>query len=255
MKTNNRIKRTAGSDPGKTIDKYTLRNIMGERDHESSFILLIVPVLLTFWFYYGKQTDFEQVFSGFQGFWNQDFYSTAYEYLTGFLLMFWVPFFIIKIMFKKPMKAFGIQIGDARYGFRFVAIVVPFIIWVAYHISSYPVIQAEYPLSKSVMHDQWMFLILELFYVLYYVGWEFLFRGFMLFGLEQRYGALTAILFQMIPSAIVHIGKPAGESFGAILAGIIFGYLAIRTRSILYPLLLHGIVGISIDIFVTLRLV
>jgi uncharacterized protein len=76
----------------------------------------------------------------------------------------------------------------------------------------------------------------------------------MLFGLEKRYGPLTAILFQMIPSAIVHIGKPAGESFGAILAGIIFGYLAIRTRSILYPLILHATVGISIDIFVTLRL-
>jgi membrane protease YdiL (CAAX protease family) len=92
------------------------------------------------------------------------------------------------------------------------------------------------------------------FYLVYYLGWEFLFRGFMLFGLEGRCGAVLAILVQMIPSAIVHIGKPASESFAAIAAGLVFGYVAFRTRSILYPLLLHAIVGIGTDVFVTLHL-
>ena len=76
----------------------------------------------------------------------------------------------------------------------------------------------------------------------------------MLFGLEKKYGAFTAILIQTIPSAIVHIGKPASESFAAILAGLVFGYLAIRTRSIFYSFILHAAVGIGTDIFVTLRL-
>ena len=76
----------------------------------------------------------------------------------------------------------------------------------------------------------------------------------MLFGLERQYDAVTSILIQTIPSTIVHIGKPASESFAAILAGLAFGYMAIRTRSILYPLLLHAVVGIGTDVFVTLRL-
>ena len=76
----------------------------------------------------------------------------------------------------------------------------------------------------------------------------------MLFSLERRYDALLAILVQTIPSAIVHIGKPVAESFAAIVAGVAFGYLSWRTRSILYPFVLHAVVGIATDAFVTWRL-
>ena len=113
--------------------------------------------------------------------------------------------------------------------------------------------QAEYPLAGPAMGRPLLFLGVEAFYLLYYLGWEFYFRGFMLFSLERRYDALLAVLVQTIPSAIVHIGKPAAESFAAILAGLAFGYLSWRTRSILYPLVLHAVVGIATDCFVTWR--
>lgn len=234
--------------------RITFKTLIQERDQESALILLVVPILLTLWVYYGKQADFTQLFKGLQGRWNLDFYSTIYEYITAFLLMFWIPFFILKMIFKKKLRDFGFGIGDARYGLRFMAIAFPFLVWAVYVGSSQAGIQSEYPLSKSSMEHLHLFIIVEVFYLVYYIGWEFLFRGFMLFGLEKRFGALSAILIQTIPSAIVHIGKPASESFGAIFAGLVFGYLAIRTRSILYPLILHAIVGLGTDIFVILRL-
>lgn len=230
------------------------KTLFQQREPESSFILFIVPVILTVWAYFGKQAGFDQLFRGFQGRWNQDFYSTIYEYMTAFLLMFWVPYFIIKMVFKKKLREFGFGTGHAKYGFLFVAIALPFLLWAAYVGSSSPTLQTEYPLAKSTMGHLDLFIVVEFFYLIYYISWEFLFRGFMLFGLEKRFGALTAILIQTIPSAIVHIGKPASESFGAIFAGLVFGYLAIRTRSILYPIILHAIVGIGTDVFVTLRL-
>jgi len=232
----------------------SFKQLFKQRDPESAFILFIVPILLTLWVYYGKQQDFDVLFKGFQGQWNQDFYSTIYEYMTAFLLMFWIPFFLLKMVFKYKIRDFGFQLGDRKYGFRFVLITIPFIIWAAYVGTSDAAIQAEYPLARSTMGHWHLFAIIQVFYLFYYVGWEFLFRGFMLFSLEKRFGALTAILIQTIPSAIVHIGKPASESFGAILGGLVFGYLAIRTRSIFYPFLLHALLGISTDIFVTLRL-
>ena len=212
------------------------KTLFRQRDPESSFILFIVPILLTLWVYFGKQSDFDQLFKGFQGRWNQDFYSTVFEYLTAFLLMFWMPYFFIKIAFRKRLRDFGFQTGDTKYGFRFVLIALPFLLWAAYVGSSDFAMQMEYPLAKSTMGHFYLFLAVEIFYLIYYISWEFLFRGFMLFGLEKKFGALTAILIQTIPSAIVHIGKPVSESFGAIFAGLVFGYLAIRTRSILYPL-------------------
>ncbi len=235
-------------------DSVSFKTLFRQRDPEPSFILFIVPIILTIWVYYGKQADFDQLFKGFHGHGNQDFYSTIYEYLTAFLLMFWVPYFIIKMIFKKNLREFGFQIGNLKYGLRFVLIALPFLVWSAYVGSSGSSIQTEYPLAKSTMGHPPLFLAIELFYIVYYIGWEFFFRGFMLFGLEKKYGAFTAILIQTIPSAIVHIGKPASESFAAILAGLVFGYLAIRTRSIFYSFILHAAVGIGTDVFVMLRL-
>ena len=220
---------------------------------KSHLILLVVPIVLMLWVYYGKQAAFDELFGQVGGSWGQDACSAIYEYSTAFLLMFVVPAFIVKVVFKSGLRDFGLQLGDARWGFRFVAIALPVLLLAAYVGSLDPAVREEYPLAKSMIGDVPTFLVVEVFYLFYYLGWEFLFRGFMLFGLE-KYGALAAILVQTIPSTIVHIGKPASESFAAIVAGLVFGYLAVRTRSILYPLILHAAVGIGTDVFVALRL-
>ncbi len=249
-KSNKSKQKKPAYDNGEPI---SLKELIQVRNSETALILLVIPFILTFWVYYGKQADFDLLFKGFNKYWNQDFYSAIYEYVIAFLLMFWVPYFIIKLTFKKKLRDFGFQLGDARYGFRFIMIMLPYILWMAYVASSTVSMQAEYPIAKSTMQSWPLFVTVEIFLLIYYLGWEFLFRGFMLFGLEKKYGAIAAILIQTIPSSIVHIGKPAYESFGAILAGLVFGFLAIRTRSILYPFLIHAILGIAMDTFITLR--
>lgn len=213
----------------------------------------MVPILLTVWVYFGKQDSFTDFFPYFQIRWPVDVTMTLYEYSAAFILMFCVPFLILKTGFGKSLRDYGGRLGDWAYGLKFIAIASPLLLLAAYIGSGQPDMQAEYPLAKSMMGNPGLFLLVEVFYILYYIGWEFLFRGVMIFGLEARFGAFAAILIQTIPSAIVHIGKPVGESFGAILAGLVFGYLAVRTRSILYPLILHAVVGIGMDLFITIR--
>ena len=58
----------------------------------------------------------------------------------------------------------------------------------------------------------------------YYLGWEFFFRGFMQFGLRGALGDWNAILVQTLASCLIHIGKPAGEIYGAIVAGLLWGW-------------------------------
>ena len=74
----------------------------------------------------------------------------------------------------------------------------------------------------------------------------------MLFGLEKKFGYYS-VLIQMIPFLILHNGKPSAETFGAIIAGIALGILALRTRSIFYCVLAHASVMFSIDFISTLR--
>lgn len=233
--------------------RITFKSFIREMKEESFIILFMVPVVLTVWVYFGKQDNFAGFFPYLEGRWNVDACMTLYEYLAAFFLMFCMPFLILKKGFGKSLRDYGLRLGDWSFGLKFVAIAGPVVLLAAYVGSGQPDMQAEYPLTKSMMGNPGLFFFIEIFYILYYLGWEFLFRGVMVFGLETRFGAVAAVLIQTIPSAIVHIGKPPAESFGAILAGLVFGYLAVRTRSIFYPLILHAMVGIGTDLFVSLR--
>lgn len=83
-------------------------------------------------------------------------------------------------------------------------------------------------------------------------AWEFIWRGFMLFGLEKKFGYYS-VLIQMIPFVILHNGKPFLETFGAIFGGIALGILALRTRSFYYCVIIHIGVMYSIDVISSLR--
>jgi membrane protease YdiL (CAAX protease family) len=226
---------------------------LAEQDRGPILILLLAPALLTVWVYYGKQATYDQLAPFLPSIWRADVGRTLYEYVAAFVLMLVVPGLAVKWALRQRLRDYGMQLGDVRYGLRCVALALPAALLIAYAASGDAAVQAEYPLAKDAMHHLGWFVTVELFYLVYYVGWEFFFRGFMLFGLEGPFGAILAILVQTIPSTLVHIGKPASEAFAAIGAGLLLGYLAIRTRSILYPLLLHAAVGIGTDAFLILH--
>jgi membrane protease YdiL (CAAX protease family) len=97
-----------------------------------------------------------------------------------------------------------------------------------------------------------IFIIYEIGMFTYLFAWEFIWRGFMLFGLEEKFGYYS-VFIQMIPFVILHNGKPELETFSAILGGIILGIVALRTRSFIYGVFIHFAIMLSIDLFSTIR--
>ena len=74
------------------------------------------------------------------------------------------------------------------------------------------------------------------------VGWEFFFRGWILFGYARKFGP-EALWLQAVPFALAHIGKPEIETLSTIFGGFAFGWVAWRTRSFLYPFLIHWFIA------------
>jgi membrane protease YdiL (CAAX protease family) len=62
------------------------------------------------------------------------------------------------------------------------------------------------------------------------IGWEFLFRGWVLFGYARQLGP-EALWLQSVPFVLVHIGKPELETFFTVIGGFGFGWLEWRTKS------------------------
>jgi membrane protease YdiL (CAAX protease family) len=128
---------------------------------------------------------------------------------------------------------------------------------------------AFYPYSRSLLalaseHGLWVYLPYALCYVLfYYLPWELFFRGFLIFPFlklaeygpeERRRAALLVIVgFQALPSALLHFGHPLAEALGAVPFGLFLGYLALKSGSIVPGLIIHALLGLSLDLFVLLR--
>jgi len=215
-------------------------------------LLLSAPLLLTIYRYHGYAEYFGHYFPQLKDHLYYEIFSNLWQFAVFFLLMFIIPFIVIRFVFKKPLKDFGFGLGDVKYGLIITIIcLVLLVIPMMYLSSGMQSIRNEYPLARILLsHHEW-FLAYETAYVIfYYVAWEFFFRGFLLFGLKDRIGTMNAVLIQTISSCLVHIGKPEGEIIGSLIVGIIFGAIALRTRSFWYVFILHAAIGVLTDYFI-----
>ena len=109
-----------------------------------------------------------------------------------------------------------------------------------------------YPFADSARDGPMELLKWELFYGLQFFALEFFFRGFMLFGLEERFGR-NAIFVMVVPYCMLHFFKPLPETTGAVLAGVALGIIAMRTRTIFGGVLIHWAVAITMDVMAIVR--
>jgi uncharacterized protein len=177
----------------------------------------------------------------------------AYHICTALLFGF-IPLGLALAVWKKPLSSFGVALGDWKFGLAAVLILLPVISAVLLlSTASLKEMQAVYPVDHTASESLGHFLSYAAGRVLlFYVAWEFFFRGFLLFGLRDTLGDTAALMIQVLPSALWHIGYPAGELYASIGAGVLFGRLALRTGSILWPLILHAGIGMVTDISLSL---
>jgi membrane protease YdiL (CAAX protease family) len=124
--------------------------------------------------------------------------------------------------------------------------VLPFV----YFASTTAPFQAYYPQFKGVIsHSQvhWEHVLcFELVYALLFISGESFWRGYMIFGLEERLG-YHGILFMVVPYVMSHYEKPFFESMGAIVTGLVLGYLALKHRNFWLGVVVHWSVAILMD--------
>jgi hypothetical protein len=216
---------------------------------KETFIFLVVAFITFLSMTYSSPNFFRKVFDTS----DDKFYSTLYWFSADGFLMFIVPVMLILFVHKEKLSDFGFRLGDVKFGIRtyvlFVLIMLP-VLWIASgsesFIKAYP--QAGYRIRENPAS----LIYYELFVGFYMLSWEFFWRGYMLFGLKERFG-YYAIFMQMIPFFILHRGKPEIETFASIFAGLILGIQALRANSFIYCFLVHWTVMIFVDVISVAR--
>lgn len=144
-----------------------------------------------------------------------------------------IPMLVVLLAFRENPAGYGFTFGDWRLGLALTAIGIVLIAPVLWLVGRGGAMQSYY--QPQLVGLPWNTFV-DLF------GWEFFFRGFILFTYVRRFGP-EALWLQAVPFALAHIGKPEIETLSTIFGGFAFGWVAYRTRSFIYPFLLHWFVG------------
>ncbi len=218
------------------------------RQFKPTVILLVSPVILLCWKYFAS-VEFFAGHSLVDGV-DPRAFGAICHFISCFVLMAVLPALIVKWVFHDRLSDYGVGLGVRKWTVRSFAVLAPLFLLVSYLASSDPAMLAKFPIDPSAGQSPRMFAIHTASYFLFYIGWEFYFRGFMLFGLRETYGGVHAVLIQVLASALLHIGSPASETFGAILGGLLWGWLALQSRSLASGFGQHFILGIALDAFI-----
>ena len=217
-------------------------------------ILLYVTLACTIWKCFSIDIPVEQI----ENEWWTAFWLGTHKPVEAFLLFAVGPVCIVKFLLREKLSDYGVQLGIPLLTLRSFLVMSPFVVLLAYLTSLNAAFFEIYPFNVAVrlQHVQvgtTIIVLNAIFYAGYYIGWEMLFRGFLQHGLAPSCGVPTAILVQTLASTMLHYGHPGVEVFASIAAGLVWGWLAVRTRSILSGFMQHTLLGIVLDTLLILR--
>jgi membrane protease YdiL (CAAX protease family) len=173
-------------------------------------------------------------------------YLNAYNFILFFLL----PLLFGRFLFQANYRELGLAL-PAHYkqavllSLLALAMLLP---WMCY-FAKLPAFHANYPGHWSLS----TFLIMQFAIApFYYFCEEFFFRGFLFTGFFKKVGWhsfwITDILF-----VYAHLYKPGLEILASIPASIILNFLTLRTKSIYPALIVHYILGVTLNTLFYLR--
>jgi membrane protease YdiL (CAAX protease family) len=139
---------------------------------------------------------------------------------------------------RLPLREWGLGAGDWRWWApRTLAALVLISLGAVLAVLLFDSLATYYPRAREARSSLGGFAFVHLGVALDMIGWELLFRGFLLFGFARRGDPWLATIAQAIPFFLLHDDKPPVEIFLSLVGGILVGWFTLRARSV-YPLML-----------------
>lgn len=160
-----------------------------------------------------------------------------------------VPMLIVRLVFRERLADYGVKLRGLIDGWWLYLLMLAVVLPLVALVSEQPSFLATYPYyrlgpDEPLWPRLWAW---EAAYFTQFFFLEFFFRGFMIHGTKHRFGAYS-ILVMMVPYCMIHFGKPMPETLGSIVAGLVLGFMSLKTRSIWMGTALHINVAMVMDL-------
>jgi membrane protease YdiL (CAAX protease family) len=217
---------TAGPDyPATDADRRVVSIVGLELPVRATVAIAVVVMLVLF--------DYSRTFMGDEwlalGRSPEAMRATAWERVILFGL---VPLAVVVLGFRDRPGRYGLTLGDWHWGSALMVAgcvaMTPVVLWFA----TQPEARAFYAESAAPPGEVALTNLLDL------TAAEFMVRGFLMLTLVRTIGPV-GVLVATMPFVFAHLGKPELELFSTLAGGLVYGWLAWRTRSIVWGSLGH----------------
>jgi hypothetical protein len=272
-----------------TMFKVVWQSLRGFKLERAALIVGSAFLLLMIWGFHGDLDLLMQAWPAYRGPgvdigtrpalipgipWDNELIS----FFGGAILVVLVPILLIKYVYKQPLKAYGLALpppGRRILAVQAVVILILLSLPAFVLASRDPGMRATYPFYRPFTNVV-QFALYELTYLPFFIAIEFIFRGYLLFGLAGIrddvartavrtrgtdvgvpgvfYFGRYALLIQMLSYTAWHLGKPLPELWGTLIWGLVAGVIAYTIRSIWPVVLAHWLLNVIFDAIVLLTL-
>src|SRR5690606_24549939 len=177
--------------------------------------------------------------------------SHAYWSLTRVLAWVVLPMIVLRLSGRSVLDH-GLRWGKSSSHLPLYLVCVAVVLPLVFLVASQRDFSSYYPFYAQAGRSVADLVLWELLYAGQFFAVEFLFRGFLLESGRRSLGS-HAIFAMVVPYVMIHYGKPAPETFGAVVAGVVLGTLAMRSRSIWAGFFVHETVAIAMDMAALLQ--
>ena len=215
------------------------------------FVLALSWCTIAFTSYYflsHSHTLAERAGAMFKGFESQG-KQIMMQRMLGVLFLGIFSSLIILLLPGASLKDFGLQFSFLIRPPWWTYLLLPLIVGLSFLTAGRPWNLAMYPQIRSKHWTSRLLFISALGWLVFLIGYEFLFRGFLLHASLNLMQPVPAIAVNVAVYAFAHMYKGPGETFGAIPLGILFCYLTIITGNIWSAVILHSVMALSNEWF------
>jgi len=178
----------------------------------------------------------------------RDPYSMIYFVVYSIAFNLVIPLLVSYFIFNESPRNLGLRKPEWSLVNQLITVISLILLLLAAHkMAEFKAVKIFYSMKGMSLFD---FLFIHLVDAPpYYFAEEFFFRGFLFLRLHRKLGWHSYWITELI-FAFAHLGKPWQEVVISFPAGIVLNYLALRTKSIYPPLLVHYLVGLYVNVLI-----
>jgi len=201
------------------------------------YILSIVIAIYALYYAIAYTKVYDRIYRRFGIPFNQTVFHATFFRIAGFFFFGIIPW----ILFRIHEVEFDFLIIEKREIARML-FWVPMLSVIAIVIAYINVKRSKKTIYPQFKIEKWTAAYKWLTYstwILYLIGYEFMFRGLLLFGLVEEFGKEPAIILNVVLYAFVHIPKGIKEVIGCFIMGPILCIIVLHTGNVFAPIIIH----------------